>query len=160
MPRTKKPAAKKPAAPVGHPPLYRTPEALQVAIDKFYVDCDANKKPYTVIGLALDLGFISRQSLFDQMARSSQFSDAITRAKNKIERQKAERLLDPETKNVNGLRFDLQNNHGWRERTDVNLGGQPGNPVETKSNLEALPLAALKEIRAIRDKYQCKNSIS
>lgn len=52
-----------------------------------------NRKPPTIPGLALALGFSSRQSLYNYKARK-EFMDTISRAQTRVEQYTAERLFD------------------------------------------------------------------
>ena len=45
--------------PAGRPRKYKTPEEMQVVIDQYFKECEINKKPPTITGLALALGFTS-----------------------------------------------------------------------------------------------------
>lgn len=70
--------------------------------------------PPTVTGLALALGFKTRQSLLDYQARSNAFNDVLTIAKSRCEEYAERRLYDRD--GVNGAKFSLANNFkGWRE---------------------------------------------
>lgn len=122
----------------GRPPMYKTKEEIQEKIDKYFEDCegrpieDANgeimvnkngepiligKKPLTVTGLALALGFNSRQSLLNYQGQK-EFMDTITRAKARIEQYAEERLYDKD--GANGAKFSLANNFdGWREKQQI-----------------------------------------
>lgn len=122
---------------VGCPPMYKTPEEMQKAIDKYFEDCngeyiiidgvaltDKNGKPvktegrpYTITGLALALGFSGRQALLNYEAKE-EFVDTIKRAKSRVEQYAEERLFDKD--GVNGAKFNLSNNfQGWRERQQI-----------------------------------------
>lgn len=83
----------------GRPPKYRSPEEMQKAIDKYFTDCSGepyteeggtpktNKwgmiiyktspKSLTITGLALAIGFNSRQSFFDYMERNKSGEDEV-----------------------------------------------------------------------------------
>lgn len=122
----------------GRPPEYSTVEAMQEKIDKYFEDCkgkvvtDAEGnplldkygnivrdgvEPLTVTGLALALGFTSRQALLNYQAKP-EFVDTITRAKTVIEKYAECRLYDKD--GVNGAKFTLANNfEGWRERQSI-----------------------------------------
>ena len=74
------------------------------------------RKPPTMTGLALALGFSSRQSLLNYQGKK-QFVDTITRAKSFIEAYAEERLFDRD--GVQGAKFSLINNFkGWREKPE------------------------------------------
>lgn len=118
--------------------MYETKEEIQEKIDEYFKSCEGepliiegevfidkktgepimiNKKPYTVTGLALALGFNSRQALLNYQGRY-EFNDTITRAKSRIEQYTEERLFDKD--GVNGAKFSLSNNfEGWREKQQI-----------------------------------------
>ena len=125
-------------AKVGAPPRYKTVKEIQEAIDKYFEECkgkilkDENGEPYldkygspiiydrkplTITGLALALGFTSRQALLNYQAKA-EFVDTITRAKAVVERYAEERLYDKD--GANGAKFSLANNfEGWREKQQI-----------------------------------------
>ncbi len=118
-------------------------EEMQKRIDAYFDECDGTlltdpngqpiltkwgqqiyigKKPYTITGLALAIGFKSRQALLNYQGRA-EFNDAITRAKSRVEAYAEGRLYDKD--GSSGAQFNLKNNfQNWD-------GGQ-------KDNLEAL----------------------
>ena len=135
---------------VGRPPKFRTKEEIQEKIDAYFKECDGEllldddgepvcapkiglvyikpPKPPTVTGLALALGFASRQSLMEYQGKQ-EFADTITRAKSQIEAYTEGRLFDRD--GVNGAKFSLINNfHGWGEK--------PEQEPSTGSNMVAL----------------------
>lgn len=109
---------------------------MSAAIEEYFKDCeghvltdssgktvyDKNGEPVivgahppTVTGLALALGFKTRQSLLNYQARSDKFNDIITVAKSRCEEYAERRLYDRD--GVNGAKFSLTNNFkGWREK--------------------------------------------
>lgn len=125
-------------ATVGAPPKYKSVKEMQKAIDKYFEDCkgevltDADgdivcdkygcpvivgARPLTVTGLALALGFASRQALLNYQAKE-EFNDTITRAKTRIEQYAEERLFDKD--GANGAKFSLANNFsGWAEKQQI-----------------------------------------
>ena len=81
--------------------------------DKFGKPVWINKKPPTVTGLALYLGFGGRQALLNYQNRDM-FKDTITIAKSRIEEYVEGRLFDKD--GVAGAKFSLVNNFkGWKE---------------------------------------------
>lgn len=118
----------------GRPPMYETPEDMQVKINEYFQKCEGeylkdgegnqvldkyskpiviNSRPPTVTGLALALGFSSRQALLNYQVKD-EFNYTITRAKAYIEQYAEERLYDRE--GVQGAKFNLINNFkGWSE---------------------------------------------
>lgn len=100
--------------PMGKPPMYKTVDEIEEKIEKYFKDCkgypltDSKGKqmfnkfgspvfidvhPPTVTGLALALGFTSRQALLNYQAKP-EFVDTITRAKARVEQYAEERLFD------------------------------------------------------------------
>jgi hypothetical protein len=122
----------------GRPPKYKTKEEIQKKIDEYFEWCKGevlkddegniltdkngvpvivNTHPLTITGLALALGFNSRQALLNYQARD-EFYDTITRAKAIVERYAEERLYDKD--GANGAKFSLANNfNGWREKQSI-----------------------------------------
>lgn len=129
---------------VGRPPKYKNKEEIQEKIEKYFKECEGkllkdddgntvfnksgkpvifDEKPPTITGLALALGFTSRQSLLDYQAKK-EFVDTITRAKSRVEKYTEERLFDRE--GYNGAQFSLRNNFkGWNDdkKEDETQGG-------------------------------------
>lgn len=123
---------------VGRPPFYNTAEEIQEKIDAYFESCKGlqqfyedgspirdkygypifyGTKPPTITGLALALGFTSRQALLNYQGKE-EFVDTITRAKSRVERYAEERLFDKD--GANGAKFALANNFvGWKEKQAI-----------------------------------------
>lgn len=118
-------------AKMGRPPKYVTAEQMQAVIDQYFEDCKGepiigddgqlildkygrpfiiHQRPPTVTGLALALGFTSRQALLDYQAKKG-FVDTVTRAKSRIEAYAEERLFDRDGQR--GAEFSLKYNFRW-----------------------------------------------
>lgn len=99
---------------VGRPPKYKCKEEIEEKIDVYFEECNGevlkdddgkpvlnkwgkpvmvNQRPPTVTGMALALGFTSRQALLNYQAKK-EFVDTITRAKSRVEQYTEERLFD------------------------------------------------------------------
>jgi hypothetical protein len=134
---------------VGRPLKYKTAKEMQSKIDEYFEksqgeflkDDDGkyilnkygepviiNSKVPTVTGLALFLGFTSRQSLVDYQAKK-EFLDTITRAKSRCEEYTESRLYDRE--GVRGAEFSLKYNFGWKIDTDSDV-------EQLKENIQTL----------------------
>lgn len=118
--------------------MYKTVEEIQEKIDKYFEECEGTvlnnangevvldkygdpvvvgRKPLTITGLALALGFNSRQALLNYQDKP-EFNDTITRAKAKVEQYAEERLFDKD--GSNGAKFSLANNFkGWAEKQQI-----------------------------------------
>lgn len=123
----------------GRPPKYKTKEEMEEKIEKYFKECAGHpltdedgkqiynrygypviidRKPLTVTGLALALGFTSRQALLNYQGKKD-FVDTITRAKSRVEQYAEERLFDKE--GSSGAQFSLKNNFkGWNEEQKEN----------------------------------------
>ncbi len=123
---------------VGRPPKYKSVKEIQEKIDEYFESCNGrvltnkdgepilnkhgmpiviDEKPPTITGLALALGFNSRQSLLNYQGKEA-FLDTITRAKAKVEQYTEERLFDKD--GANGAKFSLANNfNGWKEKQQI-----------------------------------------
>lgn len=119
-----------------NPLRYKSATEMSAAIEEYFKDCEGHvltdssgktvydkggepmivgAHPPTVTGLALALGFKTRQSLLNYQARSDKFNDIITVAKSRCEEYAERRLYDRD--GVNGAKFSLTNNFkGWREK--------------------------------------------
>ncbi len=128
----------------GAPRKWKSVKAMQKAIDAYFEACKGepfigddgcavrdksgvpiiiNAKPPTVTGLALALGFTTRQGLINYQGRA-EFVDTITRAKSRCEEYAESRLYDKD--GANGAKFSLGCNFGWRateEKAETAAGG-------------------------------------
>lgn len=124
--------------PVGRPPMFESVEEMQKLIDAYFEECDGkvltdedgnpirnkdgkiirdDRRPYTITGLALALGFNSRTSLLDYEGKE-EFLNTIKRAKSRVERYAEERLYDKN--GSNGAKFSLANNFKrWSEKQTI-----------------------------------------
>ncbi len=146
----------------GAPPKYESPEEMQKKIDAYFESCKGHVlefedpetgekapiydksgqpvivdvKPPTITGLALALGFTSRQALLNYQAKKD-FIDTVTRAKSRVEEYTETRLFDRD--GVNGAKFSLANNFkGWSEKQEVKqeLTGRDGGAVKMESGVQ------------------------
>lgn len=123
--------------PGGRPPKFTSKEQMQEMIDKYFESCKGHvltdnddnvltdkygkpiildSEPLTITGLALALGFASRQALLNYQGKA-EFNDTITRAKAYVEKYAEIRLFDRD--GVNGAKFSLINNFkGWKEHPE------------------------------------------
>lgn len=115
----------------GRPPFYETPEDLQDKVDYYfesghkYKTVIIGKAPnqesielpiITVTGLAIYLGFESRQSFYDY-EKKSEFTYIIKRARLFIEENYEEQL---QYGNTTGAIFALKN-MGWKDKQELDI---------------------------------------
>ena len=113
-------------------PKYESVEQIEGLIEAYFESCKGeilrdedgsivfNQKDGTPVwvgrkpGLALALGFSSRQSLYNYKARK-EFMDTISRAQTRVEQYTAERLFDRDSQR--GAQFALE--YGFRYKRDA-----------------------------------------
>jgi len=111
--------------PGGRPPKYTDPVEMQKGVDEYFdgggetVELFFKGQPYpvrrfTLSGLAYHLGYVNRQSLYDN-EKNDKFSDIIKAARLRIERQ-YEALAT--TMGGAGPIFILKN-MGWKDESTV-----------------------------------------
>lgn len=130
---------------IGRPPKYKSKEEIEKKIEDYFKKCEGeilktddgkpffdkfgnpvmiHQRPPTVTGLALALGFVSRQGLLNYQGKK-EFVDTITRAKSMVEAYTEERLFDRD--GTSGAQFSLRNNFkGWNssQQSDLDLEEQ------------------------------------
>ena len=109
----------------GRPAKYTDSDVLANKIADYFEDCDTQKKPYTVTGLSVYLGFEDKKSLKDYEERA-EFSTIIKRAILYIESYYETTLTTSDK--ATGVIFWLKN-HGWKDKVETD------NKHEHKFNL-------------------------
>jgi len=108
----------------GRPRKYDSPEEFDEMVDNYYRHCRATGEPITWTGLALYLGFSSRQSI-DEYKKYDGFSDSVKRAKSLVE-YGYEKLLHRGS-NAAAPIFALKN-FGWRDNLTL-VGDDEADPI-------------------------------
>lgn len=103
----------------GQPAYYQNVEDLQKAIDDYFATTTENR--ITITGLALHLGFTSRQALMNYQEKP-QFFDTIKKAKLRVEHSYE---CDLKEKGNSGTIFALKN-FDWKDKTETELTGKDG----------------------------------
>ena len=103
----------------GRPRKVKSPEVMQDAFDDYFARQDEEKRPYTVPGLAISVG-LTRTGLWKYGDEYPEFVDTLSRAKLRIEEQRCEGLVTTGSQ-VQGIKFDLQNNYSWSEKREIEL---------------------------------------
>jgi hypothetical protein len=104
----------------GRPLLYDDPALLEAKIDQYFDNLKDGDVP-TIAELCYELGFSSRTALTEYIKRPA-FSDAIKKAKLRIEVDRTKRLVKSGSPTA-GLIFDLVNNHGYKNPQHVKHSG-------------------------------------
>lgn len=126
----------------GRPPIFADPEALKAKVDDYFVWVQGEKeiiinqkgepeekwkrfpKHVTITGLALHLGFESRQSIYDYEEKG-EFSYIIKNARLRVEENYEQNLHG---NNCTGSIFALKN-MGWKDKTETALTDPDGNAL-------------------------------
>lgn len=98
----------------GRPRVWTDPEAFDKAVEEYFTTCEIAKTNPTWTGLALHLGFESRQSLQDYKTQDG-FSYPIKKALAKIEENYEQGLF---SRNPAGAIFALKN-FGWKDKQEI-----------------------------------------
>jgi hypothetical protein len=103
---------------------------MQVMIDAFFKEMDEIKRPYTVTGLALALGFTSRQAILNYEDKPN-FVDTLKKAKLKIEHYNEYKLYDKGTPTA-GVIFNLANNYNRQNKQTIDQTVREMDPLKEK----------------------------
>ena len=118
----------------GKPPFFDNPEIFKSRVVAYFESfIDSKEKPRdpvlgnkpTTTGLAMWLGFESRQSLYDYKSKD-EFSYIIKKASLLIEMGYEEQL---DSKNATGAIFALKNMN-WTDKKDIDVSGDVNIPVK------------------------------
>lgn len=112
--------------PAGRPPIWDDPEAFAKKVDEYF----EQDEPITWSGLALYLGFESRQSLEDYK-KKPEFSYPIKKALLRIESYYEQSI---QSRNPAGAIFALKN-FGWRDKQEVEQSGNSSITVKWDQSL-------------------------
>jgi len=125
----------------GRPPIFESLKELEEKINEYFVYIQGEKntgineggemeewrrspETATVTGLALFLGFESRQSFYDYEGKE-EFSYTIRKARLKVENEYEKKLSSPM---CTGAIFALKN-HGWRDKVETGFTDKDGNDL-------------------------------
>lgn len=131
--------------PGGRPLIFKSVEELQEKIDEYFDWCDNRTKsiyikelgdnmevsapaPYTMSGLARRLG-IDRDTLLNY-SKKEEFFGTIKAARERVQEDVETRLM--ETSNQSGAIFNLKNNFGWKDKTEVDTNISGGLSLDGK----------------------------
>lgn len=115
---------------MSRPPLFETAEEFKAVADAYFDACEARDKVPTVNGLSLALG-MTRETLL-RYAEKDGFSDTVKLIRTRLENEWEQRLAGP---NAAGTIFWLKN-QGWTDKTEQELYGKGGGPVEQVHRIE------------------------
>jgi hypothetical protein len=102
---------------------------MQDAIDAYFDNLDDDLP--TVTGLALALGFDSRNGLLYYQDEKPAFLSTIKKAKARVEAAFEKELIH-RNGSVTGLIFNLKNNFAWKDAQELNHTGADGVPLSLR----------------------------
>lgn len=102
----------------GRPRKYTSPDTFNDRVNEYVIHCEEKEEPITWTGLALFLGFSSRQSI-DEYLEYDGFSDSVKRAKMIVENAYEKRL---QGNSPTGAIFALKNMN-WKDKTETEITG-------------------------------------
>lgn len=118
--------------PVGRPPAYKTPAEMQKVIDEYF-ETDAFFKNGevlefrpTISGLAYALDLTTH--CLRNYEVKEEFITTVKKAKQLVELAMEQRLYG---NNVTGLIFNLKNNFGWKDKTEIDNTSSDGTMTPT-----------------------------
>ena len=165
--KKKKTAGEKSEKKVGRPLKIKTPKDLERAVNKYFSSISALEpvrditgavrldedgdiierriyfSPPDVLSLCLFLGIDERTwENYSSEEKHPEFHDITVRTKMRMEAYLREVLVTREKGSLQGVIFNLQNNYGWREKKEVELGKETRDAVTDMSLSDKLALIA------------------
>jgi len=105
----------------GRPRTIESPEQFDALVDEYIETCAEQKRPVTWTGMALHLGFSSRQSI-DEYQNYEGYSYSVKRAKSLVEMCYEERLHG---NSPTGAIFALKNMQ-WSDKQELDHSSKDG----------------------------------
>jgi len=105
--------------PAGRPRKFNSPEEMQALMDAYFDKCEDEERgePPTVTGLCLALD-IDKATLLNYEKRE-EFLYTVKKAKLRIEKYLELSLF--RTAQVAGIIFNLKENFGWKDKSEVDM---------------------------------------
>jgi len=120
----------------GRPAKYETSDELEIAIENYWTELEEKKFKATITGLALFLGFESRQSFY-KYEKDGEFCYTIKKARLRIESVYEQNL---HSGNPSGSIFALKN-FGWKDTQEIDHLNN-GNSFESLTDAELIAIAS------------------
>lgn len=136
----------------GRPPLYPSSEMLQYAVDRYFTpfenpDPEAPIRYPTIPGLALALGFSTKQMLKRYGEKGPDYEFVVDQAFTRVEEFKNDLLLKGGSTTQAAI-ADLQVHHGWANKTEQTTTVIPGGSLaELVKSLQGRVLRPTMPIR-------------
>lgn len=109
----------------GRPRLYESAEEFSAKVDEYFTEVEATGRKPTLSGLCLFMGFCDKESFSRYEDYGEDFSRTVKRARLLIEENRVQ-LLNDRTSFTPGVIFDLKNNHGYKDKQEIEHSGSIG----------------------------------
>lgn len=129
--------------------MYKDPETFASKVDEYFEHCEAKDRKPTLAGLCVFMGFCDKQSFTTYAEYGPEYSLTVKRTKLLMEDDRQQLLLSKD-KFTPGVALDLQNNHGWKNKSETELTGPNGGPVETVNWAAKADDELLKRVAALK----------
>ncbi len=107
-------------AVTGRPRLYQDHESFAAKVEGYFASLkDTDKKP-TLAGLCYFMDFDDKESFTTYGTYGEDFSRTVRRTRMRMEDDRQQSLLSKD-KFTPGIALDLKNNHGWRDKSEMDL---------------------------------------
>lgn len=101
--------------PVGKPRKYKNAKDLEKVMNEYFEYCDREGVHYGVVGMCVYLDIVRTTLL--EYEKEPEYMDTIKLAKQRIESYNEQMLY--KMKNPTGAIFNLKNNFGWADRSEI-----------------------------------------
>jgi len=118
-------------AEMGRPRLYQDHASFVAKVDEYFASLETNGKRPTLAGLSYFMDFEDRETFVRYAEYDDDFSRTVKQTRMRIEDDRWQSLID-KGGFTPGLIFDLKNNHGWKDKTEQELTGADGGPVQVQ----------------------------
>ena len=109
-------------AKTGRPRMYPEHAPFDDKVEEYFESEEGKTFP-TLTGISLYLGFSDKQTFSDYADYGEDFSLTVNKARMRIEHNRHKLLIAKDTFTP-GIIFDLENNHGWKDRQELEHSGQ------------------------------------
>jgi hypothetical protein len=107
--------------PGGRPRLYESPALFEAKVEAYFASDEGQKFP-TLSGLCVFMGFCDKQSFSTYEGYGPEFSLTVNKTRLRIENHRHQALIQKDTFTP-GIIFDLKNNHGWKDKQELEVTG-------------------------------------
>lgn len=118
-------------AEMGRPRLYQDHASFAAKVDEYFESLETSGKRPTLAGLSYFMDFEDRETFVRYAEYGDEFSRTVKQTRMRIEDDRWQSLID-KGGFTPGLIFDLKNNHGWKDKTEQEVTGADGGPVQVQ----------------------------